>query len=134
MCTNPFFFKKINNNSNLYSVEKNVQELEQINIHIFFFKKITFVQAGTGSARTRANSVQRPPELREAQSFFLLKEMNKKINKMSRLYRLEKEVHELDRILSNALLLNLEVQSCQRARERAQEKEEERVWAREQKR
>ena len=48
---------------------------------------------------------------------------------MSRLYRLEKEVHELDRILSNALL-NLEVQSCQRARERTQEKEEARARAR----
>jgi hypothetical protein len=58
-----------------------------------------------------------------------LKEINKKINKMSRLYRLEKEVHELDRILSNALL-NLEVQSCQRARERTQEKEEARARAR----
>ena len=32
-----FFFKVINNNSSLYSVEKNVQELEQI--YTYFFKK-----------------------------------------------------------------------------------------------
>jgi hypothetical protein len=58
-----FFLKIINNNLSLYSVEKNVQELEQIYTY-FFPKKITFVHAGTGSSRTGANSVQRPPEFR----------------------------------------------------------------------